>query len=124
MPMEERLRLTTIPTPRVLWIADPADEIIDRDRLSLTLVDNSLDGLSLLRKQDFDVILVSLPVRGGPSVADLLEELQEAQPGTPVVIHAPCVRPTEMVALLQLGAFHVLEHGDATSLLYMAANTK
>jgi transcriptional regulator with PAS, ATPase and Fis domain len=41
-----------------------------------------------------------------------------------VVIYAPHSRPTEVVGLLRLGAFHVFEHGDATSLLYMAANTK
>jgi DNA-binding NarL/FixJ family response regulator len=48
------------------------------------------------------------------SAAELLEELQQAQPGTPVVIHAPQCRPTEIVGLVRLGAFHVLEHGDAT----------
>jgi len=68
--------------------------------------------------------LVSLPVPDQACAAGLLEELQRTQPGTPVVIHAPNSRPTEIVGLLRLGAFHVFEHGDATSLLYMAANTK
>jgi len=122
--MEERQRLTPIPTPRVLWISDRADEIVDNVRLSLVLVKSALDGLNILRYQDFDVVLVSLPVPDRASAAGLLEELQQAQPGTPVVIHAPDCRPTEIVGLLRLGAFHVFEHGDATSLLYMAANTK
>ncbi len=122
--MEERQRLTPIPTPRVLWISDQADEIVDNIRLSLVLVNSALDGLNMLRYQDFDVILVSLPVPDRASAAGLLEELQQAQPGTPVVIHAPQSRSTEIVGLLRLGAFHVFEHGDATSLLYMAANTK
>jgi len=87
-------------------------------------VNSALDGLTLLRNQEFDVILVSLPVPERTSAANLLGELQQAQPGTPVVIHAPHARPTEIVGLVRLGAFHVLEHGDATSLLYMAANTK
>ena len=68
--------------------------------------------------------MVSLPVPDQACAAGLLEELQRTQPGTPVVIHAPNSRPTEIVGLLRLGAFHVFEHGDATSLLYMAANTK
>src|SRR6202022_509212 len=107
--MEERQRLTPIPTPRVLWIADQADEIVDGVRLSLTLAISAFDGLSLLRNQDFDVVLVSLPVADRTSAVGLLEELQQAQPGTPVVIHAPDAKPTEIVGLLGLGAFHVLE---------------
>ncbi|HTA68900.1 MAG TPA: sigma-54 dependent transcriptional regulator [Bryobacteraceae bacterium] len=107
-----------------MWISDRADEIVDNVRLSLVLVKSALDGLNILRYQDFDVVLVSLPVPDRASAAGLLEELQQAQPGTPVVIHAPDCRPTEIVGLLRLGAFHVFEHGDATSLLYMAANTK
>jgi len=122
--MEERQRLRPIPTPRVLWISDRADEIVDNIRLSLVLAKSALDGLNILRYQDFDAVLVSLPVPDRASAAGLLEELQQAQPGTPVVIHAPDCRPTEIVGLLRLGAFHVFEHGDATSLLYMAANTK
>jgi DNA-binding NtrC family response regulator len=122
--MEERQRLTPILTPRVLWISNRADEIVDSVRLSLVSAGNALDGLSLLRSQDFDVVLVSLPVPDRASAAGLLEELQQTQPGTPVVIHAPDCRPTDIVGLLRLGAFHVFEHGDATSLLYMAANTK
>ena len=116
--------MSQILTPRVLWISDRADEIVDSVRLSLALAGSALDGLSLLRTQDFDVVLVSLPVPDQACAAGLLEELQRTQPGTPVVIHAPNSRPTEIVGLLRLGAFHVFEHGDATSLLYMAANTK
>ena len=122
--MEERRRLTPILTPRVLWIADAADEIADSVRLSLTVVNNALDGLSLLRSQDFDVVLASLPLSDWSSASGLLEQLQQTQPGTPVVIHAPHAKPTEVVALLRLGAFHVLQYGDATSLLYLAANSK
>jgi DNA-binding NtrC family response regulator len=122
--MEERQRFTPIPTPRVLWISEQPDEIVDNIRLSLVLVNSALDGLNILRYQNFDVVLVSLPVPDRASAAGLLEELQQAQPGTPVVMHAPHSRSTEIVGLLRLGAFHVFEHGDATSLLYMAANTK
>jgi len=122
--MEGRQRFTPIPTPKVLWIADQADEIVDSVRLSLAIANNALDGLSLLRSQDFDVVLVTLPISDRTSAAELLEELQQIHPGTPVVIQAPGDSATEVFALLQLGAFHVFEHGDATSLLYLAANSK
>jgi len=122
--MEERQRLTPILTPRVLWIAGQADDIVDNLRLSLAVANSAFDGLNLLRNYDFDAVLVSLPVPERVTAASLLEELQQAQPGTPIVFHAPNSRATEIAGLLRLGAFHVLEHGDATSLLYMAANTK
>jgi DNA-binding NtrC family response regulator len=92
--------------------------------LSIESVNSALDGLSRLENQDFDVILVSLPICDRTSAGALLAEFQQVQPSTPVVIHAPHARPTEIVGLVRQGAFHVLSHGDATSLLYMAANTK
>jgi DNA-binding NtrC family response regulator len=70
------------------------------------------------------VVLVSLPLVDYASAASLLEELQRAQPGTPVVLHAPSATATEVVRLLRLGAFHVYADGDATSLLFLAANSK
>jgi DNA-binding NtrC family response regulator len=70
------------------------------------------------------VVLVSLPLSDCASAAGLLEEFQRAQPGTPVVLHAPSASPTEVVRLLRLGAFHVYSDGDATSLLFLAANSK
>ena len=79
---------------------------------------SALEGLELLRVQDFDVVLVSLPLADCDRAAGLLEELQRAQPGTPVVLHAPGATATEVVRLLRLGAFHVYAHGDATSLLF------
>jgi DNA-binding NtrC family response regulator len=82
------------------------------------------DGLELLRNQDFDVVLVSVPLADCACTITLLEELQRAQPGTPVVLRAPRASATEVVRLLRLGAFHVYADGDATSLLYFAANSK
>ena len=83
-----------------------------------------MDGLRALRQQDFDAVMVSMPLGDWPCAASLIEELQRAQASTPIVIHAPEARPTESARWLALGAFHVLTHGDATSLLYLAANTK
>jgi DNA-binding NtrC family response regulator len=150
--MEKRRRYTLIPealslapvvltphtvgvpslTPRVLCIAGQPGEILGGVLLSSTTTVSSADeGLDLLRLQDFDVVLVSLPLAdygaepdAGISPARLLEELQRAQPGTPVILHAPCATITEAVRLLRLGAFHVYAHGDATSLLFLAANAK
>ncbi len=80
--------------------------------------------MDLLRKQDFDVVLVSFPVPDYVCPISLLAELQQAQPGTPIVLRAPEASATEVVQLLRLGAFHVYANGDATSLLYLAANSK
>jgi DNA-binding NtrC family response regulator len=82
------------------------------------------EALELLRRQDFDVVLLGLPLANCASAANLLEDLQRAQPGTPVVLHAPQATATEVVRLLRLGAFHVYSQGDATSLLFLAANSK
>jgi DNA-binding NtrC family response regulator len=112
-------------TPRVLCIAEQATATIGGILQSSTVsVSSSADGLELLRSQDFDVVLVSLPLGDCAYAASLLEELQQAQPGTPVVLHAPHATATEVVRLLRLGAFHVYAYGDATSLLFLAANSK
>ncbi len=111
-------------TPKVLWMATEADGILDLERFSLTRISSALDGLRCLRNEDFDVVMASFPLPDWTSAASLLEELQQTQPATPVVIHAPHATATEVVRLVQLGAFHVLQHRDATSLLYLAANSK
>ncbi len=117
-------------TPRVLWIAEVAGEPEEGKSVGGILLSSTVtvatlgEGLQLLRFQDFDVVLVSLPLTDCASAPTLLEELQAAQPGTPVVLHAPRASATEVVRLLRLGAFHVYAHGDATSLLFLAANSK
>jgi DNA-binding NtrC family response regulator len=111
--------------PKVLCIAEQPGELVGGILLSSTITVNSAgEGLGLLRSQDFDVVLVSLPLADCACAASLLEELQRAQPGTPVVLRFPGARGTEVVRLLRLGAFHVYAHGDATSLLFLAAHSK
>ncbi len=110
--------------PRVLWIADQTCDIADSERLSITEARTPGNGFHHLCGEEFDVVLASWPVTDWPSAESLLEELQQVQPGTPVVLHAPAIASTEAVRLLRLGAFHVLQSGDATSLLYLAANSK
>jgi len=111
-------------TPKVLWISDRASDVVDQFRVSLTQVDSPLEGLKALRDGDYDVVLVSLPLPEWTTVANLLEELQQAQSATPIVIHAPQASATEVVRWTGLGAFHVLTNPDASSLLYLAANSK
>jgi DNA-binding NtrC family response regulator len=112
-------------TPKVLCIARHADEFYGSIPVdSITCVARTEDAVALLQAEDFDVILAMLPVAGCDCPIELLEELQQAQPGTPVVIRAPLASATEVVRLLRLGAYHVYAEGDATSLLYMAANSK
>ena len=118
------LRPTEVPSSQVLWIAAATEELLDCERLSLSRIENPLDALRLLRSQDFDVVLASFPLPDCPPPAGLLEEIQQAQPDTPVVIHAPHSTPTEALRLTRLGAFHVFQQGDATSVLYLAANSK
>ena len=122
--MDERRRCTVILTPKILWIAAEAADILDLERFSLTTLSSALDGLRCLRNEDFDVVIASFPLTDWSSAASLLEELQQAQPATPVVIHCPTATATEVVRLVRLGAFHVLQQGDASSLLYLAANSK
>ena len=107
-----------------MWIAETQEEILDRVRFSLVVVASASEGLQRLEAEDFDVILASLPVSDASAMAALLEQLQHAQPSTPILVHAPGARATEVARLLRLGAFHVFAHGDATSLAYMAANSK
>jgi len=122
--------------PRVLRLADlPADSseaTLNGNLLSSVVsAGSAAEALDLLRRQDFDVVLVDIPYADGDGrpgdmaeAAGLLEELQRAQPQTPVIFHAPAASSTQVVRLLRLGAFHVFTHGDATSLLYLAAHSK
>jgi DNA-binding NtrC family response regulator len=123
--MDERRRYTLILTPKVLCIAEQPGEMIAEVLSSSTvMVSSAAQGLEYLRNQDYDVVLASLPLADCTCAVILLEDLQRAQPGTPVVLHAPRASATEVVRLLRLGAFHVFAHGDPTSLLYLAANSK
>jgi DNA-binding NtrC family response regulator len=88
------------------------------------MVKRAEDGLEFLHNQDFDVVLVMLPLSDCACPISLLAELQQAQPGTPIVLRAPQASATDVVRLLRLGAFHVYADGDVTSLLYFAANSK
>ena len=111
-------------TPKVLWIAEQVADIVDHSRLSLTVVNSALDGLRAVRNEDFDVVMAGFPGDDWASAMALLEAIQQAQPNTPVVIHAPEAGATDIVRLQRSGAFHVLRYGDATSLLCLAANSK
>jgi len=122
--MDDRGRYTLIVTPKILWIAAEAADVLDPERFTLTRIPSALDGLRCLRNEDFDVVMASFPLPDWSSAASLLEELQQAQPATPVVIYSPCATATEVVRLVRLGAFHVLQQGDANSLLNLAANLK
>src|SRR5271155_1925688 len=85
-------------TPRVLCIAEQPGEMFSGILLASTFTVNSAgEGLELLRSQDFDVALVSFPLADCICASNLLEELQQAQPGTPVVVHAPRASATEVV---------------------------
>jgi len=110
--------------PKVLCVAEKPDEVIGGILLASTAtVDTAGEALELLLCQDFDVVLLSLPVFD-VDTESWLEQFQRAQPGTPLIVHAPNARATEVVRMLHLGAFHVYASGDVTSLVFMAANAK
>jgi DNA-binding NtrC family response regulator len=112
-------------TPKILCIAQyPEDFSAGILSESTTIANRAEDGLALLGTQDFDVVLAMLPLSDCTCPFSLLAELQQAQPGTPIVLRAPQASATEVVRLLHLGAFHVYSDGDVTSLLYFAANSK
>lgn len=122
--MEVRRGTSFIVTPKILWIAAEPLDVLNPELFSLTRIPSAMDGLRCLQNEDFDAVMVSFPLPDWSSAAGLLEELQQAQPATPVVIHAPEARATEIVRLVRLGAFHVLQYGEASSLLFLAANSK
>ena len=93
-------------TPRVLWIGGQADDVAASERLSITEARTPGNGFEHLRAQEFDVILVSWPLVDWASPESLLEALQQAQAGTPVVIHAPALSSTAARAeVIALGGF-------------------
>ena len=112
-------------TPKVLCVAEQTEEFSTGVLIASTTAANNVEqALDLLRIQDFDVVLAVLPLEDCICPFSLLAELQQAQPGTPIVLRAPLASATEVVRLLRLGAFHVYANGDPTSLLYFAANSK
>ena len=111
-------------TPNVLWIDGGAGNIVDAARLAITPTRTAAEALQHLGCTDFDAVLVSWPVEDADCAANLVEQLQQAQASTPVVVHAPSLSASDGVRLNRLGAFHVMHFGDATSVLYLAANSK
>ena len=111
--------------PKILCIADECAELTGGILSASTTAASSVeDGLGCLLAQDFDVVLAMLPLSDCDDPFLLLELVQQAQPGTPVVLQAPQASATEAARLLRVGAFYVLTQGDPTSVLYFAANSK
>ena len=109
---------------RVLWIIETPDGTLDRSRFEVTVAGSALEGLKRLEGQEFDVVVASFPLPDWTSEAALLEELQRVQPSTPVVIQSPHATVAEVVRLMHLGAFHVLQNGDASTTVSLASRSK
>jgi DNA-binding NtrC family response regulator len=109
---------------RVLWIVERPNETLDPSRFELTIAGNALEGLKRLECQEFEVVVASFPLPDWSSEAALLEELQRAQPSTPIVIQSPDANVADVVRLMHLGAFHVLQCGDATTVVNLASRSR
>lgn len=109
---------------RVLWIVERPDDTLDQSRFELTIAGSALEGLKRLEAQEFEVVVASFPLPDWTSEEALLEALQRIQPSTPVVIQSPGAAVSEVVRLMHLGAFHVLENGDASTVIALAAHSK
>ena len=109
---------------RILWIGDGAASALAQPRFSVTAAATALDGLRIFEQQEFEAVLVRFPLPDFSSEAPLLEELQRIQPYTPVVVDSLHASVPDVVKLMHLGAFHVLQNGDPTSVLSLAARSK
>jgi DNA-binding NtrC family response regulator len=103
---------------------DQPNDTLDASRFDLTVAGSALEGLKRLECQDFEVVVASFPLPDWTSEAALLEELQRAQPSTPIVIQSPDANVAEVVRLMHLGAFHVLQRGDASTVVELASRSK
>lgn len=113
---------------KVLWITcDSAPETSSlggHPGIELTIARGLTDATALLRSDEFDAVLATLPLVDGP-VEILLQEAQKPETRTPVVIHAPDASLADAVRLTKLGAYHVLgDESAAPSALHAAANSK
>jgi DNA-binding NtrC family response regulator len=109
---------------RVLWITERPNDTLDPMRFDLTIAESALEGLTRLECQEFEVIAASFPLSDWSSEAALLEELQRVQPSTPVVLQSPDATVADVVRWMHLGAFHVLQNGDASTIVTLAAQSK
>ena len=109
---------------RILWIGGGAESALSQPRFAITVAQTALDGLRILQQQEFEAVLVKFPLPDFASETALLEEVQRIHPSTPVVIDSPRASVHEVVKLMHLGAFHVLDNSDPSSVLSLAARSK
>ena len=109
---------------RILWIGEGADSALAQPRFSITVAGTALEGLKILQQQEFEAVLVRFPLPDFASETALLEELQRIQRSTPVIIDSPHATVSDVVKLMHLGAFHVLDNSDPTSVLSLAVRSK
>jgi len=92
---------------RLLWIsaAAPAGSILSETLIgaSCDFVPTPVEAISRLRAGGVDAALATLPLEGW-TAAELLEEIQRARPGFPVLIHDPRGAAEEAFRLGSLGA--------------------
>lgn len=82
-------------------------EVLEEEGFSVTPLSDSLEASRLLRKEEFDVVITDLKMKGLKGL-DLLEEVQQVAPMTPVIIITAFGTIESAIQAMKMGAFDYL----------------
>lgn len=82
-------------------------EVLQEEGFSVTALNDSLEASRLLRKEEFDVVITDLKMKGLKGL-DLLEEVQQVAPMTPVIIITAFGTIESAIQAMKMGAFDYL----------------
>jgi DNA-binding NtrC family response regulator len=113
-PLADECNVTALREKRLLWITDEPFAASEWPLLSSSYrVEPRLhhEALAELSKQDHSAVVLDFPAAGWRA-AELLENVQRAAPGVPILIHDPSASPADAVRLARLGAGQFLASDD------------
>ncbi len=79
-------------------------DVLSGEGFSVTTLDNSLEALKIIRKEEFDVLITDLRMHGLKGL-DLLEEAQKRAPLMPVIIITAFGTIESAIRAMKLGAY-------------------
>ncbi len=82
-------------------------DVLEKEGFSVTTLNDSLEASRLLREEEFDVVITDLKMKGLKGL-DLLEEVQQATPMTPVIIITAFGTIASAIQAMKMGAFDYL----------------